>query len=337
MKKVNLSIYSLIIIFILSGCSVKYETNSGDKGSSTSTVTQNAKSNSDKPANTSSTTTSVQQGKTLPKNVSNSQGEVQLTNEVKVVQEKASNSEVTINYTVSDYNGFYSAVYDTLKNFKSSVNVKISNYNADKYRLDVIYSVLKDHSDIDYGINSGSASLYLTAAGEKIMHIEFNYKFSKDKMLNMKNESKAKASQIVKSVVKPGMTDKEKELALHDYLVNHTKYDFENYVKGTVPGESYTDYGALVLGTAVCSGYAKAMYSMLNLAGIKSIIVQGYGDEVLHTWNLVYINGKYRHVDATWDDPISEGNILTHDYFNVTDSQLAKDHSWNRADYPVSN
>ena len=48
-----------------------------------------------------------------------------------------------------------------------------------------------------------------------------------------------------------------------------------------------------------------------------------------HMWNVVCIDGKYYHLDLTWDDPVLEkgGNVIQHDYFNVTDAQIAATHS----------
>lgn len=57
-----------------------------------------------------------------------------------------------------------------------------------------------------------------------------------------------KADEIIASVIKPGMTDFEKELALHDYVVAHTEYDFINYINNTIPDDSYTAYGVLIKG-----------------------------------------------------------------------------------------
>ena len=45
-----------------------------------------------------------------------------------------------------------------------------------------------------------------------------------------------------------------------------------------------------------------------------------------HIWNLVYIDGKWLHLDLTWDDPVtSDGsNILLDRFFLITNSELQK-------------
>lgn len=56
-------------------------------------------------------------------------------------------------------------------------------------------------------------------------------------------------------------------------------------------------------------------------------VYAGYAGEA-HAWNLLQLDGEYYNMDVTWDYPI--GNPATtyyHDYFNVTDQQLSRDHT----------
>lgn len=151
----------------------------------------------------------------------------------------------------------------------------------------------------------------------------------------------SKAKSIVSKIIKPGMTDLQKEKAIHDYIVNNTRYDNENYERGTIPPESYTPYGVLIKGVAVCQGYAQATALLLNMAGVKTIVVTGsaFNGYVSggHAWNIVQINGRYYHLDTTWDDPVTPTgkDLLRYDYFNLSDSEMARDHSWDRDKYPV--
>ena len=43
-----------------------------------------------------------------------------------------------------------------------------------------------------------------------------------------------------------------------------------------------------------------------------------------HIWNLVYVNGVWVHLDATWDDPISEYNANRDTYFLISTEELEK-------------
>ncbi|MEH6978148.1 transglutaminase domain-containing protein, partial [Bacillus pseudomycoides] len=101
--------------------------------------------------------------------------------------------------------------------------------------------------------------------------------------------------------------------------------------------KAYTAYEALVNRSAVCQGYTLLTYQLLKEAGIQSHIVTGMGDGQAHAWNLVNIDGKWYHLDTTFDDPVpdKEGRV-TYSYFNMSDEQLSKDHSWDRSKYPAA-
>lgn len=143
-----------------------------------------------------------------------------------------------------------------------------------------------------------------------------------------------KAREVLEEVLKPGMSEYERELAIHDYLLLHTAYDYENYIKDTVPDDSYTMYGVLVDGIAVCQGYAYTAQLLLRMAGIEAYYVRGTAGGGAHAWNKVKIGGNYYNLDVTWDDPVpDEAGRTTYGYFNVTDEELRRDHEWSQ-DFP---
>lgn len=143
-----------------------------------------------------------------------------------------------------------------------------------------------------------------------------------------------KAEKIIKEIIKPEMSELEKEKAIHDYIVLNTKYDYDNYLKNTIPEEDHTLYGVLINGIGVCDGYAEATQLLLNMVGIKSIVVQGQVANNIgwggHAWNIVQINGGYYQLDTTWDDSLdkTEGGVK-YNYFNASDKELSRDHKWN--------
>ncbi len=144
-------------------------------------------------------------------------------------------------------------------------------------------------------------------------------------------ESTAMAKSILKNILANGMSEFEKVKAIHDYIVNNTKYDSENYNNDTVPDSSYSPMGVFVQGVAVCQGYAYAFDLLCKNAGIECEVVTGTADGGGHGWNQVKVDGKWYNIDTTWDDPISYVNgvrvdVLRYDYFLISDSQMYKDH-----------
>ena len=56
-----------------------------------------------------------------------------------------------------------------------------------------------------------------------------------------------------------------------------------------------------------------------------------------HIWNLVYVNGKWLHIDVTWDDPISDTNQNRDTYFLIDTKTLGnlddKTHNFDKSIY----
>lgn len=172
-----------------------------------------------------------------------------------------------------------------------------------------------NRSNVSYGL-SGSPGNYTFT-------LKITYRETKEQTEYVMKQAKA----IVSSITQVGMDDHEKVKAIHDYVVKHISYD-TSY-------KAYTAYEALVNRSAVCQGYALLTYQLLKEARIENHFVVGTGDGQPHAWNLVKIENKWYHLDTTFDDPIpDEQGRVTYSYFNLSDEQIARNHEWNRGDYP---
>ncbi len=105
----------------------------------------------------------------------------------------------------------------------------------------------------------------------------------------------------------------------HDYIINNTKYDTDN-VTGNTDINSSSAYGVLIEGVGICSGYTDAMQLFLEKMGVKNYRISSD----THVWNLAYVDGKWLHLDLTWDDPITYDGTqsLSHDYFLIPTTTL---------------
>lgn len=118
-----------------------------------------------------------------------------------------------------------------------------------------------------------------------------------------------------------GLNEYHLEKYIHNTLLDNCEY--ADGVKDSSDGwEEFSAYGALVNGSAVCEGYSYAMNLLLSKVGIKSYYINGHGENTLHMWNVVNIDGNWYHLDATWND--SSGSY--YNYFNLSDEQVEKDH-----------
>ena len=136
--------------------------------------------------------------------------------------------------------------------------------------------------------------------------------------------------KILNDHVKNYMSDYDKEIAIHDYIVNNCEYGFSE----NKDDSEYTAYGCLVNRKAVCSGYSAAANLLLMCAGVECKIVTGLATQMVdgkessenHAWNQVKIDGEWYHLDVTWDDPVGDRAVLIHEYFNVSDSVINRNH-----------
>ncbi len=129
-----------------------------------------------------------------------------------------------------------------------------------------------------------------------------------------------KVNEIIETTITDQMSDYTRALVLHDWLIENADYDY-----------TYTNYdasGVLLYGSGVCDSYARAYQMLCTAAGLESIYVTGYGNGGYHGWNLVKVDGKWYHVDTTWDDS-GWSYADMHRYFLLTDEEMARDHVWN--------
>ncbi len=144
-----------------------------------------------------------------------------------------------------------------------------------------------------------------------------------------------KIKSIIKKNISVNMTTAEKVKVIHDYLALNCAYDYNNYLKGTLPAVSYSPQGVLMKKKAVCQGYADTFQLFMDALNIPCKTVTGTANGGGHAWNMVKINGKWFQIDVTWDDPVPDKKgYVRYSYFLITDTQMSKTHNWNKSAYP---
>ena len=117
--------------------------------------------------------------------------------------------------------------------------------------------------------------------------------------------------------------DLKKEKYIHDYICTNIKYVDNGAI-------SHTLVGPFLHGEGVCDGISQATQLLLKSCGIKSYLVTGTAYDGKsngpHGWNLVNIDGKWYHLDVTFDRGISQG-FIRYDYFNLNHRRISLDHN----------
>lgn len=162
---------------------------------------------------------------------------------------------------------------------------------------------------------NSSNNIKLTYGGDYTIGISINKAYSNDDITAI-NEI---VDKVIKEKLNNNMPIREKIKIIHDYIIDNAEYDklkYEN--KNDTTYKSNTAYGVLVQGYGTCNGYADAMAIFLDKLNIINYKISNSE----HIWNLVYLDGKWYHLDLTWDDPISDVNINRDTYFLITTSEL---------------
>lgn len=119
------------------------------------------------------------------------------------------------------------------------------------------------------------------------------------RMVNIDSDGKARVERVREVVntfltsVDSRMSDVEKVLLAHEYVVNNTVYKNDGLVSHT---------GGCVLGNGygVCEGYAEALMILLHELDIETDMV--VSSSMDHAWVYVKLDGMWYHIDPTWND-----------------------------------
>ena len=169
-----------------------------------------------------------------------------------------------------------------------NVSGAIQYYDARK----IIAMLCGDHPRLLSSVNfisriaPSKGSDLLSAIRLKRLEIEDTY----ENVYKMIDE---KADEIIAEVIKDGMTDLDKALAVYLYMAkNYTPNgDRENLDRDTI-------YGAMILQSPACGGYAGAYQFVMKKLGIRCEIADSHSAG--HLWNYIELDGKWYHADVSW-------------------------------------
>lgn len=229
---------------------------------------------------------------------------------------------------IGAYNALVAGIGDTAE------SINISNYELTVTEMGtVMEAVLSDYPEYFWvGTKSGNGINYYSYTvgavdSDTVTNVKPTYNTHKEDQAAVKNE----ADQLLAGL--PYGSDYETALEIHDRLAEHVTY-------GTDPDDQNI-YSALVTGTTVCAGYARAYQYLLNQVGIKVWYISGTSDDpasgesVGHAWNVIYLDDAkaWYYVDVTWDDQVLEDEsgqvtpVLFHAYFLQSGTRMGEDHT----------
>lgn len=135
------------------------------------------------------------------------------------------------------------------------------------------------------------------------------------------------AKDVLDEVIKDGMTDYEKELAIYDWMVDNIGQGSGHTI--AMPGQNtqaFTPHDVLSSHSAVCVGYATTFRLLANMVGLDVHIV--HND--YHSWDMVKLDdGEWYQLDI-----YSDANGAKYRNFNMTDAMARSGHEWDGSTLP---
>lgn len=212
----------------------------------------------------------------------------------------------------------YKAIYDGIMHYKPYVEVPGVNLHENTVGW-IYHCVLWDNP-------------FIFSVGEYAMWHAVSADKSRIKMTTLCDTSSEKKyrkqieDEVNKILSAPGlqrMTDFQKEVFVHDFVINNIQYD-HTLGDGGAKIQPYTVYGALVEHKAVCEGIAKTVKLLLNILDVKCIVVSGKFDGTGHAWNMVKLNDWSYNLDVTMDmGRVVHPGMMRYNYFNFRDSDIS--------------
>jgi hypothetical protein len=215
-------------------------------------------------------------------------------------------------------------------NLPDEIQLAISQLEQDYYMIFMGYE--NAYTSTSYSLTNNTTIMIVT------LDLSIWSDLDKDTMFLWRDEVERNVAELCTTTIAQDMPEGVKELLIHDWLVNNNYYDQVELDDDAVPiASNHTAYGAFT-GKCVCEGYAQATHLLLKAVGMTDYTIVGTANGGGHAWNVVQVDGEWYCLDTTWDDPTtSDGTqVLSHDYFNVTDSQLAENHTADEPIYPTS-
>lgn len=166
-----------------------------------------------------------------------------------------------------------------------------------------------------------------------VVNIMPRYTFERGKASDLVKKCKERRTKIIGRCKRDNPYDSA--VAVHDMLARNIEYKDDGNLAHSMAAPLTLKYG-------VCDGFSKAYKFVMDGLNIPCIVVSGEAQDPMtmklepHAWNMIQIDGRWCHVDVTFDTGIKSGDCPRYDYFGLSDDNVLIDHSYDRTNYPAA-
>lgn len=208
------------------------------------------------------------------------------------------------------FTGVDQVIYNGLCNNMRTIDISSYNLTQDQLKSH-IQLVVNTCPELFYVSGNYSFS-YSSSSSRTVANYMPNYSMSGTELTEAKQFYQTQMNRIL-SHINPSWSDLEKVLYAHDYLAQNFEYDTSYTVRDA--------YNFFYYGKGVCQAYTLVFSGIMRALGIEVSVASS--ESMNHIWNVVRVNGKWYHVDATWDDPLPDKyGLAYHNYVLLSDTAM---------------
>lgn len=215
-------------------------------------------------------------------------------------------------YALNDLDSY---IYEQLK--AGSNKIVLTEYQITPEDLPLTLTmIVNDHPDL---FHVGSKILYYNS-GDYVGGYIPQYLFTGDDLAARQEAFNASVSRIAADA-RQASTTIGRLMRVNDYFCTH--FSFETGDPIYRPDQLFSG------GTGVCQAYMLGYAAVLDALGIEN--THATSPAMVHTWNMVEVDGSWYHIDVTWNDPVPDVPLYAeHSYFLLSDSAMltAEHYGW---------
>ena len=222
-------------------------------------------------------------------------------------------------YYYKSLNKQQKAVYDALRQGFDALAPAIRVERLENAELSDVYQRLKLDEPGLWFVVGFTYRFYPQAS-----HVELvpEYLFDKQKIREHRQAIDSRIARLTRPL--QGKSSREKAVAIHDYILENVRYD------KLKKSYSHEIIGPLTQGVGVCEGIAKTVKALCDACGVECLVALSHdnpdrGVKYRHAWDLLRLDGKWYHMDATFDNSLQRG-VKRYDYCFVDDKRIFRDH-----------
>lgn len=171
----------------------------------------------------------------------------------------------------------------------------------------------------------------------RIWEVSPRYRLTREDTARMLAEMEERTRLLLDALAALPSLEQRVQAAHHALILNVDYSDTDDPLESTAAG-------ALVQGKALCGGFALAFKYLMDRLEVPCIVMRGTAastaernDVELHAWNLVQLDGRWTHVDVTYDLAATVDKHHPHlAYLGTSDEEIARTHDWERDAFPAA-